>query len=222
MKHFRFRIFTSGFLIFLAFFSISSLIDPTKVILEGEEEFDEVVASTNLEEEDWQPPPPTPPAAPTTCTGDQTYDINLQGTFLTLFGEGVQIEKVIVGRGSKDVDYWDASYGTEGDEIFHKPGDKVRIGCKPGYMNNLAKQFTGAECTCTDTGCTFVKALADWGCVSEAEQQMPVWTGAKFNFIKAVQNEYVVLKTRVSNYINAENWDFDQLDLETYPGRLNN
>ena len=197
------------------------MLNSAQVILEDEEEFTEVVASTNLTDEAWEPPPPTPPAAQTTCTGNQTYDINLEGEFVTLFGPGVKILKVVSGRGSKNTDYWDPSYGTEGDEIFHKPGDTVRLACKPGYMNNAAKQFTGAQCTCTDTGCSFVKTLAEWGCVSEVEQQMPAWTGAKFNFIKDVKNEYVVLKTRASNYINAETWDFDQLDLETNPGKTN-
>lgn len=76
--------------------------------------FQEVIATLNVTEEELADPDPVPPATPTQCVGNQTYDENLQGNFLQLLGQGIQISKVLIGRGSSETDYWDPSYGVQG------------------------------------------------------------------------------------------------------------
>ena len=43
-------------------------------------------------------------------------------------------------------------------------------------------------------------------------QQMPVWTGGVFNFVKAVQSTYVTVKARVANLLSVADWTFDSVD----------
>ncbi|CBY36479.1 unnamed protein product [Oikopleura dioica] len=159
----------------------------------------------------------------TTCTGAQTYNADLSDNgFLELLGEGLYIDRVNIGRGSDETAYDDPSY--DGDEIFHNEGDKLRLGCNLGYDNRVGKPFTAAECICEtrEGACAFkFSNNPDFGCVShELEQQMPIWAGGNFNFIKKVYPSYFVMKARVSNLLKAETWDFDTVDTKAHPEYL--
>ena len=48
-------------------------------------------------------------------------------------------------------------------------------------------------------------------------QQMPVWTGGVFNFVKAVFPSYVTVKARVANLLSIETWTFDSVDPAMHP-----
>jgi hypothetical protein len=60
--------------------------------------------------------------------------------FLSELGEGLEIVRVVSGRGllqendpaGEGVDFYDPFYG---QMVYHKVGDTVRIGCKLGYSN---------------------------------------------------------------------------------------
>ena len=49
---------------------------------------------------------------------------------------------------------------------------------------------------------------------------MPTWTGAVFHFIKHVHDSYIVLKARVSNLVNAADWQHDRIDTDAHPEYL--
>jgi len=54
--------------------------------------------------------------------------------------------KVLIGRGSENFPYYDASYG---NEIYHKEGDKIRVACdQKGYVTGIKKLYSGFTCTC--------------------------------------------------------------------------
>ena len=106
--------------------------------------------------------------------------------------------KVISGRGSESVTYWDASYG---NEVYHNEGDTVRLGCKTGFSNSIGKAFIGATCTCSGGYCGFVRARADFACIAPDVAPMPVWQGGVFNYITEVKDSYIVIKARAVNYI---------------------
>ena len=76
------------------------------------------------------------------------------------------------------------------------PGDTVRLGCKLGSVNGIGKAYSGAICSCDNSTCSFVLSNPAWYCVPETVQQMPVWSGGVFNFVKAVFPSYIVLKAR--------------------------
>lgn len=144
--------------------------------------------------------------------------------FLSRLGQGLYVVKVIKGRGFEGkppnkpaVGYWDEPYGTD---MFHLEGDTVRLGCKLGFSDGVAKPFVGSVCTCAEGVCQFELANPDFICISEDEQAMPVWTGGVFNFVKAVYQKYIVLKARVANLLNAKVWPFDKIDTEAHPEYL--
>ena len=93
------------------------------------------------------------------CTGIETYNEDLSSNgFLEEFGPGHVIVKVIEGRGSNK-----ETYGSYGEEVYHNEGDKVRLGCKLGFVNGYGKEFMGAECICDDDDiCTFQKNFPEW------------------------------------------------------------
>ena len=75
------------------------------------------------------------------CLGINTYNEDLSDNgFLSELGEGLQIVRVVSGRGllpendpaGEGLDYNDPYYGPM---VYHKVGDTVRIGCKLGYSN---------------------------------------------------------------------------------------
>lgn len=163
------------------------------------------------------------------CVGNQTYneDLTDNGFIRDIIGqhsEWVHIVKVIKGRGflgkppnKPAVGYYDEPYG---NETFHLPGDTVRLGCRLGSVNGVGKPFVGATCTCDNSTCDFVLANSEFGCVPEAVQQMPVWTGGVFNFVKAVHPKYVTLKARVANLLSIAEWPFDSVDPNMHPDWL--
>jgi len=162
---------------------------------------------------------------PTRCEGIETYNEDLSDNgFLNRLGQGMEIVKVMVGRGylgkppnKPAVGYYDEPYG---NDMFHLVGDTVRIGCKLGYVNGVAKDFSGAVCECSDGVCQFNLVNPEYVCISEAEQAMPVWTGGVFNFVKAVYPKYIALKARVANLLSIEDWGFDRVDPAMHPEYL--
>lgn len=153
------------------------------------------------------------------CEGDQTYneDLSDNGIFASWDNSnGYEIIKVITGRGNSTV-----PYDAYGDEVFHNEGDKIRIGCKLGYVNGNAKEVQPLTCTCDENGsCAFTKKDADWKCVSNEEAPIPIWGGAKFNFVKQVHDKYIVLKARVTNGIQLAEWDHDRVNVTAHPDWL--
>ena len=166
-----------------------------QITADTESSFDTVVADLTVTIPN--APDPTQPA-PTTCTGSETYDENFSGAFLANFGTGVEIVKVISGRGSDSVPYFDQSYG---NDIYHNEGDTVRLGCKKGYSNSIGKAFIGATCTCSAGYCGFKRAREDFKCIDPQKAPMPIWQGGVFNYITEVKDSYIVLKARAVNYI---------------------
>merc|ERR1712110_32895 len=76
---------------------------------------------------------------------------------------------------------------------------------------------SGAVCECDNSTCAFKLTNPDWYCVPESVQQMPVWTGGVFNFVKAVYPAYVAIKARVANLLSIETWTFDSVDPTMHP-----
>lgn len=165
-----------------------------------------------------------------TCTGIETYNEDLTDNgFLQRLGQGLEIVLVASGRGylgdenkgKPAVPYWGGEYGEEGDDIFHKQEDTVRLGCKLGYQNSVGKPFMGTKCLCTDGVCQWTMNNPDFSCISNDEQvSIPVWTGGVFNFVKSTFSKYLVLKTRVSNLRNVDVWSYDQIDHVAHPEYL--
>jgi len=138
--------------------------------------------------------------------------------------EWVSIIKVISGRGflgkppkKPSVGYWDPPYD---NGTFHLPGDTIRLACKLGSVNGIGKLYSGAVCQCDNSTCAFSLVNPDWYCVPESVQQMPVWTGGVFNFVKAVYADYVTIKARVANLLSIADWTFDSVDPEMHPEYL--
>lgn len=137
------------------------------------------------------------------------------------FSEWAYILKVIKGRGypgkppnKPAVGYWDAPYD---NGTFHLPGDTIRLACKLGSINGIGKLYSGAVCECDNSTCAFALVNPDWYCVPESVQQMPVWTGGVFSFVKAVYASYVTIKARVANLLSVDEWTFDSVDPEMHP-----
>ena len=95
-------------------------------------------------------PEPTAPPTPTRCTGNQTYDENLEGAFIW---DGMYINQVKIGRGNATHEYWDPAFN---GEVYHDEGDQLRMGCKKGFRNSIGKPFTAAKCICAVNSCDWV------------------------------------------------------------------
>ena len=135
------------------------------------------------------------------------------------------ILKVIKGRGypgkppnKPAIGYWDPPYD---NGTYHFPGDTVRLACKLGSVNGVGKLYSGATCECDNSTCAFRLTNPDWYCVPESVQQMPVWTGGVFNFVKSVQTTYVTIKARVANLLSVADWTFDSIDPTMHEEWLN-
>jgi len=160
-----------------------------------------------------------PLAVQTTCTGKQTFKEDLTDNgFLAELGEGLYIESVRKGRGA-DIPFWDDRYN--GELYFEHETDVIRLACKLGYDNNIGKPFMGTKCLCNDGICKWTMNKEYFACIShENEQQIPVWGGGTFNFVKQVKPDYITLKARISNLANAETWSHDQVDTVSHPEYL--
>ncbi|CAG5091675.1 Oidioi.mRNA.OKI2018_I69.PAR.g13192.t1.cds [Oikopleura dioica] len=156
---------------------------------------------------------PQPPVL-NRCVGNNTYDEDL--VFNGNLGKGMVLFKVLLGRGSDSVPYFDASYGSE---IYHKEGDKIRVACdSKGYVTGIKKLYSGFQCTCDGVNpCTFVQLNPDFVCVSTEDAMLPVWAGGVFNFVKKVYPSYVVLKASVKNLLKVGEWEFDHIDESKHP-----
>lgn len=82
----------------------------------------------------------------------------------------------------------------------------------------------GATCVCEENVCAWEKNFAEWECIdNEKEQALPLWGGGVFNYVKDVQEKYIVLKARVTNAVPVEagrakdKWEHARVDLEKRP-----
>jgi len=152
------------------------------------------------------------------CLGINTYNEDLSDNgFLSELGEGLQIVRVVSGRGllpendpaGEGLDYYDPYYGPM---VYHKVGDTVRIGCKLGYSNAIGKDFSGAKCLCSMGSCAFALNNAAYRCVPDTTAAIPVWQGGNFNYVKGVYDSFFIMKARIMNLMSVEKWDWDQYD----------
>ena len=99
---------------------------------------------------------------------DQTYneDLSHNGIFSAWDNSnGYEIIKVITGRGDSTT-----SFDAYGEDLFHNEGDKIRIGCKLGYVNGIGKEMMQAECKCDENGaCAWAAKVPEWTCISNEE-----------------------------------------------------
>ncbi|CBY18098.1 unnamed protein product [Oikopleura dioica] len=174
-------------------------------VLVGKDSSDPFVVRPNDE--------PEPPVLDR-CVGNNTYGEDL--VFNSNLGQGMVLFKVLIGRGSENFPYYDASYG---NEIYHKEGDKIRVACdQKGYVTGIKKLYSGFTCTCDGFNpCTFVQLNPDFVCISTEDAMLPVWAGGVFNFVKKVMPSYVVLKGSVRNLLKLGEWEFDHIDESKHP-----
>jgi len=171
--------------------------------------YDELIEALDVTVPD--APEPTAPPTPTRCTGNQTYNENLEGAFIW---EGMYINQVKIGRGNETHSYWDPAFG---GEVYHDEGDQLRMGCKKGYRNSIGKPFTAAKCLCAVNSCDWVlsKPLR---CVSADTAPMPIWSGNKFNQVREVENGYIKMKARGISLLASKNWtDNGNIDYDAHP-----
>ena len=45
---------------------------------------------------------------------------------------------------------------------------------------------------------------ADWNCIDQEEAAIPLWQGGKFNFVKGVEDGYIVLKARLGQLMDID------------------
>jgi len=68
--------------------------------------------------------------------------------------------------------------------------------CQEGSHNNMNKAKTKFTCTCNADGCAFTPAKEAWMCIDQSVCPLPYWSGNKFSYVKAVTDDWALLKTR--------------------------
>ena len=79
----------------------------------------------------------------------------------------IHILKFFKGRGSATI-----PYNAYGHHVYHYEGDKIKLSCKSGFVNNYATEEIEAECLCESEHCTWKKKNSAWGCINTDTQQV--------------------------------------------------